>query len=222
MCATFASELLRPRVLRGVSVLLACAKPADGEHPTGVALAAEVKAACAELGADVWSCELAVDGSPVGEQDDTDEAVERTLAQASSVELLVVDAAALFASALCLAGGGRMALRSCLETTWKVTRAVAERAFLAHERAGRIVLLAPAGDAGEYADAARAGLENLARTLSVEWARYRVTVVALAPSSADDAGEVAAVTAYLASPAGAYFSGCVLQLGAIRPARKSP
>ncbi len=58
----------------------------------------------------------------------------------------------------------------------------------------------------------RAGLENLARTLSIEWSRYHVTTVAVAPGAGTPAGEVAALTAYLASPAGAYFSGCLLDL----------
>jgi NAD(P)-dependent dehydrogenase (short-subunit alcohol dehydrogenase family) len=96
-----------------------------------------------------------------------------------------------------------------------VTRAVVNRAFLLAERSppsGRIVYLAPASDAGEHAGAARAGLENLARTLSIEWARHGITLVTIAPGEATAAGEVAALCAYLASPAGAYFSGCLLDL----------
>ncbi len=77
---------------------------------------------------------------------------------------------------------------------------------------GRIVYLAPSPDAGEHAGAARAGLENLARTLSIEWARHGITTVTIAPGTATAAGEVAALVAYLASPAGAYFSGCLLDL----------
>ena len=103
-------------------------------------------------------------------------------------------------------------LRTCLDATWNVTRAVVNRAFLPAERGGRIIYLAPAPDAGQYADAARAGLENLSRTLSVEWARHGVTVVTIAPGERSTADEVAALTAYLASPASAYFSGCLLDL----------
>ncbi len=79
-------------------------------------------------------------------------------------------------------------------------------------KAGRIVYLAPAPDAGAPAPAACAGLENLARTLSIEWARHGITTVTVAPGVRTTAGEVAALTAYLASPAGAYFSGCLLDL----------
>ncbi len=39
-----------------------------------------------------------------------------------------------------------------------------------------------------------------------------ITAVTIAPGAATTAGEVAALTAYLASPAGAYFSGCLLDL----------
>ena len=70
----------------------------------------------------------------------------------------------------------------------------------------------PRPDAGEHAPAACAGLENLARTLSIEWARHGITTVTIAPGAETPAGEVAALTAYLASPAGAYFSGCLLDL----------
>src|SRR5207245_2178300 len=77
---------------------------------------------------------------------------------------------------------------------------------------GRIVLLAPRPGAGPHAEAATAGIENLARTLSIEWARHSITAVAVAPGARTPAGELAAVTAYLLSPAGAYFSGCLLDL----------
>jgi NAD(P)-dependent dehydrogenase (short-subunit alcohol dehydrogenase family) len=46
---------------------------------------------------------------------------------------------------------------------------------------GRLLFLAPAPDAGPHAPAARAALENLARTLSVEWARFGITAVAITP-----------------------------------------
>jgi NAD(P)-dependent dehydrogenase (short-subunit alcohol dehydrogenase family) len=121
----------------------------------------------------------------------------------SHVDMLVVDGAALF-----VAGG----LNACLEGAWEATRAVVNDAFLPAERGGRIVYLAPAPGAGEQADAARAGLENLARTLSVEWARHEITIVTIALGDTTAAVEAAALTAYLASPAGAYFSGCQLDL----------
>ncbi|MDQ6914522.1 MAG: hypothetical protein M3155_01770, partial [Actinomycetota bacterium] len=75
------------------------------------------------------------------------------------------------------------------------------------------LVLAPPPGAGPHAEAARAALENLARTLSIEWARHQIRVVAIAPAAGTEAAEVGALVAYLASPAGDYFSGCVLSLG---------
>ena len=71
-----------------------------------------------------------------------------------------------------------------------------------------IVLIPPSGDRP-----AQAGFENLARTLSVEWARYRVTTVAVAAGPHADGGDVAEVVCYLVSVAGDYFSGCRFDLG---------
>jgi hypothetical protein len=200
-----AAALLRPGLLEGVSLLVAGAESEDpgasgspgaagGSGAVG-SLGAAVADGFSELGARVCFC------TPDGE----DEAgIDQAVARVGAVDVLVVDGAALFGD------GG---LRRCLDATWNVTRAVVNHAFLPAER-GRVVYLAPAPDAGEHALAARAGLENLARTLSVEWARHEVNVVAVAPG--EQAEEVAALVAYMASPAGAYFSGCLLDLGAVR------
>ncbi|MGD0454743.1 MAG: hypothetical protein ABSB69_14205 [Solirubrobacteraceae bacterium] len=204
-----ASELLRPGLLEGVSILLAGAPASNDAHGS---LGHAVRGACAALGARVCECQLSCDG-PDGPDETTIEraaqdAVERALADGGSVESLVVDCASMFARDR---RDARAALRVCLDLSWNVTRAVAGGAFLPDGRGGRVVYLAPPADGGEYADAARAGLENLARTLSIEWARHGITTVAIAPGAAT-AGEAAALTAYLASPAGAYFSGCLLDL----------
>ncbi len=119
------------------------------------------------------------------------------------IDMLVVDGAALFASG---------DLRACLDGAWNATRAVVNLAFLLAGHGGRIVYLAPSPNTGDQADAARAGLENLARTLSVEWARHGITLVTIALGDATTPGEAGTLTAYLASPAGAYFSGCLLDL----------
>jgi NAD(P)-dependent dehydrogenase (short-subunit alcohol dehydrogenase family) len=158
---------------------------------------------CVALGARARRCE----------PDAADEqAVDRAVAQArdagAGIDLLAVDGAGLFAQA-----PPGAALRACLDATWNVTRAAANLALLPGGAGGRIAYLAPPPDAGEHAQAARAGLENLARTLSVEWARHGIAVVALALGAHTEPAQAAAICAYLASPAGAYFSGCVLDLG---------
>jgi NAD(P)-dependent dehydrogenase (short-subunit alcohol dehydrogenase family) len=124
-------------------------------------------------------------GARVGEQDELD--------------VLVWDGAAAFASA-----SGVDAVRATLDGAWAAIQPRASGAKL-------IVLLAPRpGDA--HAEAARAGLENLARTLSIEWARLGIRPVALHPGTATPAGEVAELAAFLSSPAGAYYSGCRFDL----------
>jgi len=150
------------------------------------------------------------------------EMVAVALAELGSVAMLVVDAAGVFAAHAAEAAangrggeedGARAGLRRCLEDAWSVTRATVNLAFLPREQGGRIVYLAPRPLGGVHAGAACAGLENLARTLSIEWARHAITAVAIAPGDVTSEEEVAALTAYLASPAGSYFSGCLLDLG---------
>lgn len=106
-------------------------------------------------------------------------------------------------------------LESALDRTWTAIHAVAAGALISQEQAGKIVLLGPAPDGGGQAPALRAAVENLARTLSVEWARYGVSVTALTPGKSTSAEQLATVVAFLLSPAGDYFSGCRLELGAI-------
>lgn len=77
-------------------------------------------------------------------------------------------------------------------------------------RGGKVVLLAPVGDA-----MARAALENLARTLSVEWARFAITPTAVLPGPGTAPAEVGELVAFLASPAGDYCSGCAFALGTV-------
>ncbi len=125
---------------------------------------------------------------------------------AGALDTLVVDAGERFGS------GGLGGLRAALDGTWEAVLAVATEHWLQAGAGGRVVLVAPRAGAGEHAAAAAAGLESLARTLAVEWARFgvRATVVVPGPRSSGD--EVAALVAYLASPGGAYFSGCRFDL----------
>jgi NAD(P)-dependent dehydrogenase (short-subunit alcohol dehydrogenase family) len=94
------------------------------------------------------------------------------------------------------------------------TRAVATGALIPGS-GGKVLLLAPRAGAGAHVDAVRAGLENLARTLSVEWARFAITVVAICPGSRTTDEELAGLVCFLLSPAGGYFSGCRFDLGAV-------
>jgi NAD(P)-dependent dehydrogenase (short-subunit alcohol dehydrogenase family) len=196
--ATDPVGLLRADLLSGVTIALAGGSSDD-------TFAQAVRDGCEGVGACV------LDLAPAGDEATLDGAVAALLGEAGSVEMLVVDAAGLFARE-----DGRDALVGSMEACWNVTRALVNGAFLASEPssppARRIVYIAPRTDAGEHAEAMRAALENLARTLSIEWSRHAITPVAIAPGSDTAASEVAALVAYLASPAGAYFSGCELDL----------
>lgn len=185
--------LLRPGLLGGVTVVIATRSAGDRCSEAGGTDGEAVCKACSALGARARLCQA--DGDFAGE----------TLPEDAGV--LVLDGPALFE---------RDGLSGCLASAWQATHAIVNRAFLAapegEPAGGRIVYLAPRPGAGPEADAARAGLENLARTLSIEWARHSITTVTIAPSDATTPGEAAGLAAYLASPAGAYFSGCQLDL----------
>jgi NAD(P)-dependent dehydrogenase (short-subunit alcohol dehydrogenase family) len=146
----------------------------------------------------------------VFEQGLEDEAAEEWARAHAPLHGLIFDARGAFASADAAA-----ALREALERAWIVARAVATGALIEAEHPGKIVLVAPAPDAGAHAEAVRSGLENLARTLSVEWARHGITAVAIEPGSGTTDAELAELICFLVSPAGDYVSGCRLDLGVV-------
>jgi citronellol/citronellal dehydrogenase len=142
--------------------------------------------------------------------------------------------------------GFRTVIRLNVEGTWLMTHTVATRAMIPESRGGKIlnVTLSPHhGLPGmAHSSAARAAVENLTRVLSIEWARFGIRLTALAaghfatetlmtkypqPVVEGVAGtvplqrlgteeEFAWLVAYLASPAGDYFSGAVLTLDGAR------
>jgi hypothetical protein len=103
--------------------------------------------------------------------------------------------------------------RDVLDGAWLALRPAA-RKMIAAEADGKLLLVAPP-PCDAAAEASRAGIENLARTLSIEWARYGIRTAALVPGAATDPGEVAELAAFLASRAGDYYSGCRFELGAV-------
>jgi citronellol/citronellal dehydrogenase len=142
--------------------------------------------------------------------------------------------------------GFRTVIRLNVEGTWLMTHAVATKAMMPEERGGKIVNVTLSPHHGlpgmAHSSAARAAVENLTRVLSIEWARFgiRLTAVAPGPMATETlrtkypkpvvegvAGtvplqrlgteeEFAWLVAYLASPAGDYFSGAVLTLDGAR------
>jgi NAD(P)-dependent dehydrogenase (short-subunit alcohol dehydrogenase family) len=110
--------------------------------------------------------------------------------------------------------GGKDGLMALLEQAWAAVHEVSSR-LIASQRPAKVLLIAPPADAGPQSAAARAALENLARTLSVEWARYTITTTAILPGASTTPEELRDLACFLLSPAGDYFSGCALELGAV-------
>jgi NAD(P)-dependent dehydrogenase (short-subunit alcohol dehydrogenase family) len=153
----------------------------------------------AELGARVET---------VGELDGMEEAVGDWARAHTPLDALVYVAGAPFGA------GGNGALLDTMQEAWTAVREVAVGALLEASGPGKVVLVGPSADAGPQAAAAGAALENLARTLSVEWARYNVTAVMVAPGAGHSEPELTQLTCFLCSAAGDYFSGCRIDLSA--------
>jgi hypothetical protein len=118
--------------------------------------------------------------------------------------------------------GGEAGLTAALNDAWQHVSAAANHALIPSGDGGKVVLIAPRAGVGRHADAARAALENLARTLSIEWARYGITTTAVAPGASTSEDDVALLVAFVLSAAGDYFSGCRFELGAAQQALIRP
>jgi NAD(P)-dependent dehydrogenase (short-subunit alcohol dehydrogenase family) len=181
--------LLREGLLAGRSVALAGSVP--GPVRDGLAgLGARVETVPADL-------------------PEEDDAVGSWARERAPLHAIVFDAGAAFG------GGGSDALTGALERAWSAVHEVAAGALIEGGEPGKVVLVGPRPDAGPLAGAARAGLENLARTLSVEWARYQITAAMVAPGAETDDEPLAELVAFLCSSGGEYLSGCRLELGAL-------
>jgi NAD(P)-dependent dehydrogenase (short-subunit alcohol dehydrogenase family) len=188
-----AVSVLRDGLLRGRAIALAGA----GEAP--------LRQALERLGARV---ERVPSDGDVGEDEERVGDWARAVAPLHAV---VYDAWPVFGS------GGDEALAASLECGWVAVREVANGALIPGDGPGKVLLLGPPAGSGPRAEAARAGLENLARTLSVEWARYGVTTAMIAPGPTTTGEELAELVCFLVSTAGEYFSGCRLELSAAAP-----
>jgi NAD(P)-dependent dehydrogenase (short-subunit alcohol dehydrogenase family) len=142
----------------------------------------------------------------LGEFAEADEAVGDWARARAPLNALVYDSGAAFG------GGGSDALLGMMQKAWAAVREVAVGALIDGAGPAKVLLLAPRPAAGPGASAASASLENLARTLSVEWARHGVTAVMVAPGASSSEAELSQLICFLCSPAGDYFSGCRIEL----------
>jgi citronellol/citronellal dehydrogenase len=139
------------------------------------------------------------------------------------------------------AKGFRTVTELNVQGTWNMTHAVATRAFIPQER-GKVVSVTLSPHNGMpgmvHSGAARAAVENMMRTLAIEWSRFGIRLVAVAPGQIDTEvfrtkypkvvvdtvprtvplgrlgrpEEIAWLIAYLASPAGDFFSGTTITI----------
>jgi citronellol/citronellal dehydrogenase len=184
----------------------------------------------------------------VREERQVDALVDEMLDRHGQIDLLVNNAGGQFmAPAESITPKGfRTVIRLNVEGTWLVTHAVATKAMIPSGRGGKVlsVTLSPHnGMPGmAHSGAARAAVENLMRTLSVEWARFGIRLLSVAPGQfatetlltkypraiveriADTIPlqrlgteqEFAWLIAYLASPGGDFMSGSVITIDGAR------
>lgn len=209
--------MFAPDLLAGRRVVLAGA----GERPAGERVAGGLAGGLRELGAEVHPL-----GAGVRDDDETLAAwcARRAPLHAVLVDLRGGAGADDPGSSSGEAGAGdeAAAVTAGLEHAWRAVRAIAVHALIPAGEGGRILLVAPAlarasGALGVTPGlgnrALTAGLENLARTLSVEWARFAISAVCIATGESTGDAEVVALVAFALSDAGGYLSGCRFSLG---------
>ena len=172
----------------------------DGRSVAAAALPGDIADTLRGLGATV----IQFEADPAADEDMVGEWARGR----APLDALVCDTRTAFGA------GGVSGVLAAHEHAWVAAREVAVGALIPAEE-GQIVLVAPASEAGAMADSVRAGLENLARTLSIEWARFGVRTVAIAPGADTAPDDLGGLLAFLCSHAGGYLSGCRLELGAV-------
>jgi len=219
----------------GRAVALACARAGANLAVCGRRSEplAEVAKQVADLGRECLtiSCD-------VREPEQVTRLVDDVLAGYGRIDVLANGAGGQFMAAAeqISVGGWRAVHRLAVEAAWSVTREVAIRAMIPH-RSGLVVFVAFSPRRGipgmVHATAARAAVENLAAGLSLEWSRYGIRSVAVAPGTIltdglrvqypqeaidewtravplgrlGDPDEVGELVAYLATDAARYVTG---------------
>jgi citronellol/citronellal dehydrogenase len=180
----------------------------------------------------------------IREEEDVDALVAAVLERHGRIDVLVNNAGGQF---LCPAEditpkGFRTVVRLNLEGTWLMTHAVATKAFIPSGRGGKVISVTLTPHTGlpgmAHSSAARAGVENLMKVLAIEWARFGIRLVALAPGLvATDtfktkyppqvieffsenlllgepatSEDIAGAIAFLASPGGNFITGSVINV----------
>jgi citronellol/citronellal dehydrogenase len=172
---------------------------------------------------------------------------DRVLERHGRLDLLVNNAGGQFMSPAesISAKGFRTVTELNVQGTWQMTHTAATKAFIP-QRSGKVISVTLSPHNGMpgmvHSGAARAAVENMMRTLSIEWARFGIRLCAVAagqfdtevlrtkypPQVAENVHrtiplgrlgtpeEMAWMVAYLASPAGDFLSGCVITIDGAR------
>jgi NAD(P)-dependent dehydrogenase (short-subunit alcohol dehydrogenase family) len=176
-----------------------------------------------------------------------DELVDGVLERHGRLDVLVNNAGGQFMSPAeaITPKGFRTVTELNVQGTWQMTHAAATRAFIP-QAGGKVISVTLSPHHGMpgmvHSGAARAAVENMMRTLSIEWARFGIRLCAVAAGQFDTdvlrtkypkevsenvartvplgrlgtPEEMAWLIAFLASPAGDFFSGTVLTIDGAR------
>ena len=200
----------------------------------------ETVSLCAEGRVTAEACDIR-------EEDQVDALVDRVVGDLGRVDTLVNNAGGQYMVPAedITPKGFRTVVRLNLEGTWLMTHAVATKSMIPSGRGGKVISVTLSPHHGlpgmAHSSAARAGVENLMRELSIEWARFNIRTTALAAGHfatealnkypkpvregvartvplqrLGEPEEHAWLVAYLASPAGDYYSGAVMTMDGAR------
>jgi citronellol/citronellal dehydrogenase len=183
----------------------------------------------------------------IRDADAVDDLIEGVLDRHGRLDVLVNNAGGQFLSPAeaITPKGFRTVIELNVQGTWQMTHAAATKAFMPQGE-GKVVSVTLSPHQGMpgmvHSGAARAAVENMMRTLSIEWARFGIKLCAVAAGQfatevlrtkypkqvaenvqrtvplqrLGEPEEMAWLIAYLASPAGDFLSGCVITIDGAR------
>ena len=251
------SQVFRPGLLAGKACLVSGA---------GTGLGRETALELARLGATVIGCgrrpepleetasaAAGLDGSfeheaaDIREEEAVEHLVDGVIERHGRLDVLVNNAGGQFMSPAeaITPKGFRTVIELNVQGTWLMTHGAATKAFIP-QREGKVISVTLSPHHGMpgmvHSGAARAAVENMMRTLAIEWSRFNVKLCAVAAGQFDTETlrtkypkqvvenvhrtvplgrlgtpeEMAWLVAYLASPAGDFLSGCVITIDGAR------